>query len=355
MTEPTLYEEVFADIKSRLSNPKLIYTLNNEVEQFSALATGISEIDKCLEGGFPEGRITEISGPEASGKTTVMLHLIAAAQTRGEVVYYIDAEHALDYQYAQRIGVDLDTLLFAQPDTGEQALDTARIICESTMAVQEKRKQRVRTLIVVDSIPALVPAEMFEKIGKDGFETTSGLGLTARMLSSKLPPLVAMASKANVTVVFINQEREKIGVTYGSPITTPGGKAMKFFASLRLRVSRIGYYDEGGQRAGIRAKLVPMKSKLFPIFNREANFIIGPNGIDIESALVETALAQRVIKKSGAWLKFGEITAQGHAAFAQKVRDDADLKRQLTEAVNPKPQVVLQPTNTQGPAPTGVE
>ncbi|MAE81351.1 MAG: DNA recombination/repair protein RecA, partial [Flammeovirgaceae bacterium] len=186
-SEPSAYDDIFSLIKSKLNDPRIIYTLHGEIEKFLSLPSDVAPIDECLSGGLPEGRVIEIFGPEASGKTTVTLHFIAAAQRRGEVVYFIDAEHSLDPSYAKRIGVDFEKLMFCQPDSGEQALETVRVICEATADIQEKRKEKIRTLIVVDSIPALIPKELFEIYERDGFESSNALGAQARMLSQKIP------------------------------------------------------------------------------------------------------------------------------------------------------------------------
>jgi len=324
------YQTIFEDIKRRLDDPSVLYTLHDKIQDFDPIPSDITVVDEVLNGGLPEGRIIEVFGPEASGKTTLTLHFIAAAQRRGYVVYFIDAEQALDTAYAERIGVKLDRLMFSQPDYGEQALDTARAICEATEEAREKNKgQKIKSLIVIDSIPALVPKQAFETYEKDGFDSTVALGAAARMLSRLLPPLVNKAGKSGVTVVFINQERDKIGVTYGSPTTTPGGRAIKFFASLRLKVSRIGWYDRGGERAGIRTQMLPIKSKLFPIFGRKAEFVVGPDGINQFAAMAETMVSKGVIAKKGAWYKVDDLSFQGLAKLEDELRENVEFRKDM--------------------------
>lgn len=349
-----VYNFIFKDIKERLDDPKVIYTLHDKAQSFEPIPSDITVIDDVLNGGLPEGRIIEIFGPEASGKTTVTLHFIAAAQRRGYIVYFIDAEHALDLAYAERIGVQPKGLLFSQPDYGEQALETARVICESTEVAKQKFGNKVRTLIVIDSIPALVPKQAFDVYEKDGLDSTIALGSAARMLSQLLPPLVNKAGKAGVTVVFINQERDKIGVSYGSPTTTPGGRAVKFFSSLRLKVQRIGYYDRGGERAGIRAQMLLIKSKLFPIFNRKAEFVIGEDGINVFAAMAESLVLHKIVTKSGAWLKVDGISIQGMPNLEAELKNNAEFRKLMEERLkshgNIAPTMELKPaTNQQSP------
>lgn len=343
------YEDIFADIKKRLDNPEAIFNLHDKVNNFGAIPSGISAIDECLCGGLPEGRIIEIFGAEASGKTTVTLHFIKAAQKLGYIVYFIDAEHALDAAYTKRIGVDFKSLLFSQPDYGEEALETARVICESTKAYQEKTKEVVKSLIVIDSVPALVPRSLFEIYEKEGYDSSNALGAVARMLSQYVPPLVAAASKANATVVFINQEREKIGVTYGSPITTPGGRALKFFSSLRIKVSRIGFYEKGGEKCGIRASLMPVKSKMYSIFDRSAEFIITANGINENAALADSLIKKGIILKSGAWFKYGVNSWHGAADVEDAIRTNSNLRAELIEKLTGRAKPA-QPTVVGSPA-----
>lgn len=354
--QQSAYDEIFSIIKKKLDDPSVIYTLHDKIgEAHPTLALDVASIDASLSGGFPRGKMVEIFGPEASGKTTVTLHLIAAAQRRGEMVYFIDAEHALDIPYAVRIGVDIKKLMFSQPDTGEQALETARVICEATEEMRAKHGKQVESLVVIDSVPALIPKEIWKIYEEEGMESSNALGAAARMLATKIPMICNKAAKSGVTVVFINQERDKIGVTYGSKITTPGGRTLKFFASLRARVVRVGYYDEGGQRAGIRAKLTPVKSKQFPIFNREAEFIIGPNGIDQALSMVEILIKRNVITKNGSWYKYGDkMSAQGVAKIKDAMLANpelhSELEAKLQETGGSTSEIELKPAKVVAPA-----
>ena len=336
MSDPDIYSFIFDDIKSRLKDPSVIYTLHDKVADFDPIPSGVTVIDEVLSGGLPEGRIIEVFGPEASGKTTLTLTFIANAQKLGFIVYFIDAEHALDMSYAERIGVDTSKLLFSQPDYGEQALETARAICDSTTAAKEKFGIDVRSLVVIDSVPALVPKDEFKKYEDnkgDGLDQTVALGGPSRMLALKLPSLVGSASRSGVTICFINQERDKIGVTFGPTTTTPGGRALKFFSSLRIKVQRIGHYKKGEDIVGIRTRMIPIKSKLFPIFGRQAEFIIGPDGINQEIAMVETLIERQIFAKKGNWLRYGEYKFQGRAAAEEALKNDPVFRKEMEEAL----------------------
>ena len=332
--QPDPLADIIADIRKRVDDPKVIYNLHDKIEKFPCLSSGIGSIDDALGGGLPEGRITELYGPEASGKTTVLLHFIAAAQKRGEVVYFIDAENALDLSYAQRIGVQPKRMIFSQPDYGEQALDVMQAIFQALIDYNQKHSKKMKALIVFDSVAALIPKQDFTKMDDGGFEDNLTLGSRARLLSSKLPMVCNLASRSGASVVFINQIRDKIGVTWGATWTTPGGRALKFFASLRINVVRVGHRKIGDKTVGIKSILRPDKSKLFPIFDKQAEFYIGPNGIDAIAALVEECIKKKVITKSGAWLKYGEHSFQGAANLEQSVREDPELEKTLREKLN---------------------
>jgi len=333
-------EEVLAGIRKRMTDPGIIYNLHDKVGKFKALSSGVQSIDDALCGGLPEGRIVELYGPEGSGKTTVMLHFVAEAQKRGEVVYFIDAENALDVDYAKRIGVDLHKILFSQPDYGEQALDVMRAICESIIDYNHNHpaNMRMRALIVLDSVAALVPRQEFEVYEKEGLDHSVAMSARARMLSSKLPIVCNKAAKSGVSVVFINQMRDKVNVTWGSTTTTPGGRALKFFASVRISVARIGLRNVGGSVVGIRSRLRPEKSKLYSIFDKSAEFYIGEDGIDQIASLAEECVRHKVVTKSGAWVKYGELSFQGATNFEARLREDsqlrADLEKQLVQVRN---------------------
>ncbi|MFQ5898145.1 MAG: recombinase RecA [Candidatus Methylomirabilia bacterium] len=281
------------------------------LDEVSVIPTGSIALDAALSiGGIPKGRVTEIFGPESSGKTTLALHVIAEAQRLGGAAAFIDAEHALDPTYAKNLGVNTDELVISQPDTGEQALEIAEVLVRSNAV----------DVIVVDSVAALVPrAEL------DGDMGDSLPGLQARLMSQALRKLTAAIARSGTAVVFINQIREKIGVLFGSPETTPGGRALKFYASLRLDIRRLDAIKSGAESVGVRTKVKVVKNKLAPPF-REAEFdMIYGVGISREGNVLDQAVAQGFVEKSGTWFSYAsERIGQG--------RENA--KRFLTE--NPK-------------------
>jgi recombination protein RecA len=262
------------------------------------IPTGALELDVALGiGGVPRGRVIEIFGPESSGKTTLALHIIAEAQRLGGGAAFVDAEHALDPKYARALGVAVDDLLISQPDTGEQALDITEILVRSGAV----------DVVVIDSVAALVPRAEIE--GEMGEPT---MGLQARLMSQALRKLTAAISKSKTSVVFINQIREKIGVMFGNPETTTGGRALKFYASVRLDIRKIATIKDGDSVVGARARVKVVKNKLAPPF-REAEFdIVFGEGISRTSSLLDLGVAHKVIEKSGAWYSYeGERIGQG--------------------------------------------
>jgi recombination protein RecA len=270
----------------------------------------------------PRGRVVEIYGPEASGKTTLALHIGAEAQAAGGVVAYIDAEHALDVGYARRLGVDVDSLLVSQPDTGEQALDIAEILVRSGAI----------DALIIDSVAALVPrAELEGEMGDQH------VGLQARLMSQALRKLTASIHKSMTCVVFINQIRMKIGVMFGSPETTTGGNALKFYASQRLDIRRLGAIKEGEQIVGNRTRVKVVKNKIAPPF-REAEFdIIYGNGISKEGDILDLATSFDIVEKSGAWYSFkGERMGQGRENAKKFLGENLDIRNQLVELVKEK-------------------
>jgi recombination protein RecA len=281
--------------------------------------TGAVSLDLALGGGIPRGRIIEIYGPESSGKTTLTLHAIAEVQRQGGVAAFIDAEHALDPQYAQRIGVNLETLLVSQPDNGEQALEIVESLVRSNAV----------DLIVVDSVAALVPQAEIE-----GDMGDSHMGLQARLMSQALRKLTAIISKSKSTVIFINQLRMKIGVMFGNPETTTGGNALKFYASLRMDIRRISQIKQGDAVIGNRTRVKVVKNKIAPPF-REAEFDIMYNeGISREGDVLDLAVAKEIVEKSGAWFAYqGEKIGQGREASKNYLRENPKVLAEIAQKV----------------------
>ena len=294
-----------------------------EVSDIPAISTTSLSLDAAIGiGGVPRGRIIEIYGPESSGKTTLALHIVAEAQKAGGVAAYIDAEHAMDAEYAVKLGVDIDQLLISQPDSGEQALEIAEALVRSNGV----------DVIVVDSVAALVPrAEL------DGEMGDSLPGLQARLMSQALRKLTAIVSSSNTCFIFINQIREKIGVMFGSPETTTGGRALKFYASLRLDIRRIGAIKDGDRIAGNRTKVKVAKNKVAPPF-REVEFdIMYGEGISREGDLLDLATAQRVVEKSGAWFSYkGERLGQGRENSKQLLKENPEMLKRIENEVKIK-------------------
>ena len=284
------------------------------------IPTGSLSLDIALGlGGIPKGRVIEIYGPESSGKTTVTLHMIAEVQKRGGIAGFIDAEHALDPVYAKNIGVDIDNLYISQPDCGEQALEITEMMVRSGAV----------DIIVVDSVAALVP-----KAEIDGDMGDSHVGLQARLMSQALRKLTAVISKSNCTVVFINQLREKVGVMFGNPETTTGGRALKFYSSVRLDVRRIEALKQGGEVIGNRTRVKVVKNKVAPPF-REAEFdIMFGEGISREGDILDLAAELNIVVKSGAWYAYeGNKIGQGRENAKQYLKDNAEICQAISRKV----------------------
>jgi recombination protein RecA len=281
-----------------------------------SISTGSLAVDAAIGiGGLPRGRVVEVFGPESSGKTTLALSTVGQAQKRGGVAAYIDAEHALDADYARRLGVDIDELLVSQPDNGEQALEIAEMLVRSNAV----------DIVVIDSVAALVPrAELEGEMGD------SHVGLQARLMSQALRKLTAIVAKSNTTLVFINQIREKIGVMFGNPETTTGGRALKFYASVRIDIRRIASLKEGEEVVGARAKVKVVKNKMAAPF-RQAEFDIDyGEGISRPGELIDLGVEHKVVDKSGAWFSYGDMRlGQGRENSKQFLRDNPDLADEI--------------------------
>ncbi len=285
-----------------------------------AISTGSLELDLALGvGGIPRGRVTEIFGPESSGKTTVALHVIAEAQKLGGTAAFVDAEHALDPQYASNLGVNIDDLLVSQPDTGEQALEITEALVRSGAV----------DIIVIDSVAALVPrAEIEGEMGD------SHVGLQARMMSQALRKLSGAINKSKTAAIFINQLREKIGVMFGNPETTPGGRALKFYSSIRLDVRRIETLKQGTQMVGNRTRVKVVKNKVAPPFKQAEFDIIYGEGISKEGSILDIASEHDIINKSGAWYSYGDNRiGQGRENARKFLIDNPDITEEIYERV----------------------
>lgn len=291
--------------------------------QVPAISTGALNLDIATGvGGIPRGRVIEIYGPESSGKTTLALHVIANAQKMGGTVAFIDAEHALDSSYAQKLGVNLENLLISQPDTGEQALDIAEVLVRSNAV----------DVVVVDSVAALVPRAEIE-----GDMGDSHMGLQARLMSQAMRKLTATIHKSLTAMIFINQIREKIGVMFGNPETTTGGRALKFYASLRLDIRKVGNIKDADSITGIRARVKVVKNKVAPPF-RDAEFDIMFNkGISYVGTLLDLAVDNGIVEKSGAWFSYGkERLGQGRENAKSFIEENQDVFEKIDTEVKKK-------------------
>jgi recombination protein RecA len=290
------------------------------IQPIEAIPTGAISIDYALGiGGVPRGRVIEVFGPESSGKTTLALQVIAEAQKRGGMAAFVDAEHALDAVYAQKLGVDVDNLLVSQPDNGEQALEIVEVLIRSNGV----------DVVVVDSVAALVPkAEIEGEMGD------AQMGLQARLMSQALRKLTGAVSKSKTCLIFINQLREKIGVMFGNPETTTGGRALKFYSSVRLDIRRIASIKDGDQVVGGRTRVKVVKNKVAPPF-REAEFdVMYGEGISRTGDLLDLAVDKRIVEKSGAWFAYGgERLGQGRENAKQFLRDNPDIFKAIEDRV----------------------
>jgi recombination protein RecA len=316
------------------------------VDRIPSISTGSLTLDIALGiGGVPRGRVVEIFGPESSGKTTLALHIISQAQKAGGAAAFIDAEHALDVYYAERLGVNIDDLLVSQPDTGEQALDIAETLVRSGAI----------DIVVIDSVAALVP-----KAEIDGDMGDSHVGLQARLMSQALRKLTAAVSKSKCQLLFINQIREKIGVMFGNPETTPGGRALKFYASVRLDIRRIGAVKDGSDVVGNRTRVKVVKNKVAPPFKQAEFDILYGHGISREGSLLDLGVEHGFVRKSGAWYTYeGDQLGQGKENSRNFLRDNPDLANEIEKRILEKlgigPQVDAPEDAPVNVEPTGID
>lgn len=286
----------------------------------NSISTGCLSLDVALGvGGIPRGRIIEIYGPESSGKTTLALHIVAEAQKAGGYAAFIDAEHAMDPQYSQKLGVNLEELLVSQPDTGEQALEITETLVRSGAL----------DVIVIDSVAALVPrAELEGEMGD------THVGLQARLMSQALRKLTGTVSRSNTAVVFINQIREKIGVMFGNPETTPGGRALKFYTSVRMDIRRITTIKDGQDAVGNRTRVKVVKNKVAPPFKQTEFDIMYNQGISVEGDIIDLALKGDIVQKMGSWFSYGDMKiGQGRENAKQFLIDNDDVREEIVEKV----------------------
>src|SRR4029453_7209573 len=316
-------EAALSNIEKKFGKGSIMRLGEREVSDVPAVSTTSLSLDAAIGiGGVPRGRIVEIYGPESSGKTTLSLHIVAEAQKAGGVAAYIDAEHAMDADYAGKLGVEIDQLLISRPDSGGEALEIAEALVRSNGV----------DVIVVDSVAALVPrAEL------DGEMGDSLPGLQARLMSQALRKLTAIVAQSNTCFIFINQIREKIGVMFGNPETTTGGRALKFYSSLRLDIRRIGAIKDGDRVVGNRTKVKVAKNKVAPPF-RECEFdILYGEGISREGDLLDLAVANRAVEKSGAWFSYkGERLGQGRENAKQSLKDNPEILKKIENEVKVK-------------------
>ena len=318
-------DAVMSQIRKEFGEMSIMRLGDQEHQDIPVISTGALSLDMALGvGGLPRGRIVECYGQESSGKTTLALHVVANAQKAGGVAAFIDAEHALDPQYAKKIGVNLDDLIVAQPNSGEEALT----ICEQLV------KSGALDVVVVDSVAALTPqAEI------DGNMGDSHMGLQARLMSQAMRKLTGVIAQTKTLLIFTNQVREKIGVMFGNPETTPGGKALKFYASCRLQVQRIGAIkNTAGQVVGNRTRVKVVKNKVAPPFTEAEFDILYVCGISYEGSVLDAALARGIVEKRGSWLSFGdEQLAQGSLATIEYLKANPEVTQKIVDLVKTTP------------------
>jgi recombination protein RecA len=313
-------DRVIAQIEKQYGQGSIMQMDEHQYAKIEGIETGSLSLDIALGGrGIPRGRVTELYGPESSGKTTLALHTIAGAQRNGGVAAFIDAEHALDTTWAKRLGVDVGSLLVSQPDTGEQALDIVELLVRSNSL----------DIIVVDSVAALTPAAEIE--GEMG---DRHIGLQARLMSQAMRKLTAVIGKSKTALIFINQIRMKIGVMFGNPETTPGGRALKFYSSIRIDVRRLATIKDGGNAIGSRVRARVVKNKIAPPFRDSEFDIMFDSGISYEGDLLDMGMASEIVQKSGAWLNYGDIRlGQGRENAKKYLIENTDLCDELKNKI----------------------
>lgn len=313
-------EMAMSQIERQFGKGAIMRLGSDEIRRIEAISTGALSLDLAIGiGGVPRGRIVEIFGPESSGKTTLALHVLAEAQRTGGTVAFIDVEHALDPIYAGAIGVDINELLISQPDTGEQALEITDMLIRSGAL----------DVVVIDSVAALVPRAELE-----GDMGDTHVGLQARLMSQALRKLAGTINRSNTTAIFINQLREKIGVMWGSPEVTPGGRALKFYSSVRLDIRRIEAIKVGTENIGNRVRVKVVKNKVAPPFRLAEFDIMFGEGISREGSLLDVAVEQDIVKKAGAWYTYdGDQLGQGREKAKDHLRQNPDLAMQLQDQV----------------------
>jgi recombination protein RecA len=318
-----LIQQTLAQMEKQFGKGSVLQLGSRNAQPVTVIPTGSISLDAALGvGGFPRGRVVEIFGPESSGKTTIALQVIAEAQAAGGTAAFVDAEHALDPVYARKLGVDIDNLLVSQPDYGEQALEiTSALVSSGAIDV-----------VVVDSVAALVPKAELEGEMGDSF-----MGLHARLMSQALRKITGAVSRANACMVFINQVREKIGVMFGNPETTTGGRALKFYSSVRVEVRRIGALKDGETVTGNRTRIKVVKNKVASPFREAEVDILYGEGISREGDLLDLGVENGVVEKSGSWFSFsGERLGQGRETARVFLKEHADVRQRIDGAVREK-------------------
>lgn len=328
-------ESAMGQIEKQFGKGSIMKLGDSTVLDLDSIPTGSLELDIALGiGGVPKGRVVEIFGPESSGKTTMTLHIIAEAQKKGGAAAFIDAEHALDPSYARALGVDTENLIVSQPDTGEQALEIAEALVRSNAI----------DVIVVDSVAALVPkAEIEGEMGD------SHVGLQARLMSQALRKLAGSINKSNCVVIFINQLREKVGIMFGNPETTPGGRALKFYASVRMDIRRIDSIKQGDEVVGNRTRIKVIKNKVAPPFKQAEFDIMYNGGISREGSVLDVGVKEEIVQKSGAWFSYNEIRlGQGRENSKQYLKENGNILTEIENIIRTKhnlPLVKVDATN----------